>query len=326
MKSAMTTLFAISTISLVTSCSSMNKWGVDSTSNVLYDLSSSVSSQTNFDFVREGMGANLFLIEGLSANSPKNENLLAALTKGFASYAFIVNETELMEEKLKNFTADEIKRQTILNYSKSISYGLKYLEQNGINYKDLVFKMYDRYGIYGIFEEKLNYRDKKDIEVVFYTAQSLTKLAILRPEDQVLKEELLITKEMFDWVCQKEPSFEYGMCDLYYANIVLNDLERNPDKIKEAKSIYNRAMENHPHNWMIQMSFLEKFINTSSQDEDFIMHMKKMEIQAEEYKKQFVFEPQKDNSKSWIQESNLRIYQALAVKRFEILQKYKKQI
>jgi hypothetical protein len=112
---------------LLSSCSTFNKAAVGGSSDLIYQASNGVLSESNFDIFKNGVAGNLILMEGLLAQSPKNQNLLATLNKGYAGYAFAVNETQMNEEEWGEAKTEDGKKQALFNYTRSLHFGIRYL-------------------------------------------------------------------------------------------------------------------------------------------------------------------------------------------------------
>ena len=117
---------------MISSCSSMNKIVVSAGSGLMLNASSDMETESNFELLKSSIAPNLKMLEGLLSQSPNNQNLLLTLTKGYTALAFLVNETEMYEEEWSGKKTEENKRQALKNYTRALSYGLRYLEENKI--------------------------------------------------------------------------------------------------------------------------------------------------------------------------------------------------
>lgn len=329
MKKTNSIFLAIFVVIMTSACSTVNKIGVNSTSSLLLQVSDSVKEQNNFEFVKEAMGPNLLLMESLLSASSENKNLLATLTKGYAGYAFLANETDMMVEEFANLKSEKAKNQAMINYSKAIDFGLKYLAQYEISYDDLMRKMNETQGIILLLDDKLS-NNRMNQEVVMFTAQALIGLINLKKDDFLLISQIPIAKAMFDWTCLKNPSIEYGMCDIFNGAYEASRPEMLGGNPKRGKEIFLRAIENHPHNWQIRMSYIQYYLIPNHDEEGFKEQMDHLAILSDEFKSRQIFRGIEagENAKKpdWAMENRLRLYQALAIKRFDILKQYKSQI
>jgi hypothetical protein len=136
-----------------------------------------------------------------------------------------------------------------------------------------------------------------------------------------------VAKAMFDWVCMKDPKINYGTCDIFYGAYEAGRpkmLGGNPDK---GKDIFLRAIENHPHNWLIRTSYMQYYLIPQNDKAGFDQQLEYLKSKQEEFQAFHVYSSDSNANKevNWNQESRLRFYQSLALKRFELINKYQKQ-
>lgn len=306
------------------SCSSFNKMAVSSSSNLLYGAGNEAETQSNYELFKSGVAGNLLLIEGLLSATPNNLNILATLTKGYAGYAFAVNETQMYEEEWAELKSEEGKRQALFNYTRSMDFGLRYLKQKDISLPEIMEKINEPQGIQLFFNKKLG-DDKRDLEVVLFTAQSLAALINLQKDNMTLISQLPAAKGMFDWVCLKDPSINYGTCDIFYGAYEAGRpqmLGGNPQKGKE---IFLKAIAKHPHNWLIRSSYLQFYLIPQNDEEGFKEQMAFLKQSQDSFQAQYIYSSAQRVEADWARESHLRFYQALAVKRYELMNRFQKQ-
>ena len=307
------------------SCSSMNKMAVSGSSNLIFSASNGVLSESNFEMFKNGVAGNLVLIEGLLAQSPENKNLLATLNKGYAGYAFAVNETQMNEEEWAELKSEDGKRQALLNYTRAINFGVRYLSSEGVEFSEIINKMNEPQGIFILLDKKLSGTNKRDLEVVLFTAQSLAGAINLQKDNIGIVSQLPVAKAMFDWVCSKDPSINYGTCDIFYGAFEAGRpqmLGGNPAKGKE---IFQKAITKHPHNWLIRTSYIQFYLIPQNDEEGFKEQMLALKIFHEEYNRYFIYDNQPKLEGPWMREEGLRFYQALSLKRYELINRFQKQ-
>ena len=312
-------------IFVYSSCS-INKFAVNRSSDLLYSASNEVQSQSNFEVFKSGIPANLLLMEGLLSESPENLDILATLTKGYGGYAFAVNETDMLNEEWGELKTEMGKSQALFNYTRSLNFGLRYLKIHRIDLAKLTALINEPQGILKLFDSNLS-SEAKDLELVLFTAQSMAALINLQKDNISLVAQLPVAKGMFDWVCGKDPKIVFGTCDIFYGAFEAGRpkmLGGNPEKGKE---IFLRAIKNYPHNWLIRTSYMQYYLipqndKTGLESELAFLKSRQVEFQAfHVYSTDAALTPAVD----WSQESHLRFYQALALKRYELINKYQKQ-
>lgn len=298
---------------------------VNSSSGLLYSASSEVEAEPNYELFKIGVPGNLILMEGLLSEAPENKNILATLTKGYAGYAFAVNESDMLGEEWGELKTETGKSQALFNYTRALNFGFRYLKLHNIELNDLVSKMNEPQGIAHFLDERLS-SDKKDLNLVFFTAQSFAALINLQKDNISMVAHLPIAHAMFDWVCMKDPKINYGMCDIFYGAYESGRpkmLGGNPEKGKE---IFLHAIENHPDNWLIRTSYMQYYLIPQNDKEGFDQQMEFLKSKQAEFNAFHVYSTDpKVGEISWNREPRLRFYQALALKRFELMNKYQKQ-
>lgn len=315
---------AITLGTLLTSCSTFNKMAVGGSSDLIYEASNNVLGESNYEVFKSGLAGNLVLIEGLLSQSPKNLNLLATLNKGYAGYAFAVNETDMYEEEWAELKSENGKKQALLNYSRSLNFGVRYLKEKGIEFQEIISRMNEPQGIHQLLDKKLS-DDKEDLEVVLFTAQSFAALVNIQKDNMGLVSQLPAAKGMFDWVCLKDPSINYGTCDIFYGAYEAGRpqmLGGNPAKGKE---IFLKAIAKHPHNWLIRSSYMQFYLIPQNDEDGFKEQALALKGFHDEFNKYYIYDQNVKAEAAWNRESGMRFYQTLALKRFELMTRFQKQ-
>lgn len=314
-------LFLLFTIS---SCS-LNRMAVSGSSGLLYKASSEAEAESNYDIFKSGVAGNLMLMEGLLSEDPDNKDILVTLTKGYAGYAFVVNETDMLNEEWSEAKTESGKAQALLNYTRALNFGLRYLKNQKIELSELINRMNEPQGITHLLDKRLS-SEPQDLELVLFTAQSFAALINLQKDNISLVAQLPVAKAMFDWVCMKKPQINYGTCDIFYGAFEAGRpkmLGGNPEK---GKDIFLRAIANHPHNWLIRTSFMQFYLIPQNDKEGFELQLEYLKNKEAEYKAFTVYSADPEiKSYGWNKESRLRMYQSLALKRLELMNKYQKQ-
>lgn len=297
---------------------------VSGSSGLLYSASSDLETESNYDMFKIGVPGNLLLVEGLLSEAPENQNILSTLTKGYAGYAFAINETDMLNEEWGELKTELGKSQALFNYTRAFHFGLRYLKIHKIELSALIAKINEPQGIIHFLDRRLS-ADKRDLEVTLFTAQSFAALINLQKDNISLVAQLPVAKAMFDWVCMKDPKINYGTCDIFYGAYEAGRpkmLGGNPEK---GKDIFLRAIENHPHNWLIRMSYMQYYLIPQNDKEGFDQQVEYFKGKQDEFNAFHVYSSEFAKEISWSRETHLRFYQSLALKRFELMNKYQKQ-
>ena len=122
----------------LSSCSSLiNRIAVKSTGGILSQASDEVLQEGNWNSFYYGVPGNLKLMEGLYYIVPDDRNVLSSLIKGYAGYAFVVNETLALDEEYNESDLKPNHEQAIYNYSKAVLYGQDFLRTYGLDYDSI---------------------------------------------------------------------------------------------------------------------------------------------------------------------------------------------
>lgn len=310
-------------LSLV-SCSSVRKMGLGVASPMFVDALPVMEQEALWDSFKDSTLANLKLAEGLLATDPKNEDLLVSVIKGYAGYGYGVYETQYMFDKYAEVENSKYKKMAINTYLKSFNYGLRFLEVHDITFDELKIKINDSKGMSKLLDESLP-NDKLTREAILFTAQSFASLINLQRDKISLISYLPIPKAMFDWVCKREPDIAHGTCAVFFGSYEAGRpamLGGNPEKGKE---IFEKAINKYPHNWLMRLAYLESYI-VPMIDEDLYANEKKVFAKYENlFEKELTRFPE-EKANEHFNNKQLRIYQAIALKRFEAIKKYQDDI
>lgn len=320
----MLTLLAVS-FSL-SSCGFIQRIGIGTTSPIFYKASQGMQSQSDFENFEKSVLGTLMLTEGLLSLKPGDMNFLATLTKGYAGYAFAVNETYYLQDLYEEKDESSHKEKAVINYSKAMEYGLQYMGKEGVTYQMLQKSVSDKEGVVGLLEDEMD-NDIRDLEVVLFTAQSLASMINLQKDKMTLVSQLPIAKGMFDWVCSKKPDIHYGACDIFFASYEAGRpamLGGNPSKGKE---IFIKLIQNQPHNWLARVAYIQFYAIPQAEEADYKSQKSLLEKFTKLHKEEKVWMPDNQSaSNPAFGEDMLRVYQTIAIKRFEYIKKYESDL
>lgn len=312
-------------ILVFSSCAGLQRAAVGTSAKVIYSASVDIESEDNWELFRKGVPANLKLLESLLSVSPNNRELLVSVIKGYVGYAFAVHETLHLEERLSNSGERFHLEQAMKLYSRALNYGWHYLELRGVKYEELVRGMRQDKGIEELLAKNLSSRRILDREAVFFTAQALGSLINLQREDMVLVGQLPVAKEMFDWVCEHDPDISFGACSLFYGAYEAGRpamLGGNPAK---GKKIFKKGIEQYPDNWLVPLSFIQFYALPLYDEEVYQEWRPKFEQWEREFKTQSLWRPPMMVTDEGL-EPRLKLYRAIAMKRFAIIKKYEREL
>lgn len=311
-------LLLILSLSLV-GCSSLQKMAMRSSSPMFVEGSNKLTLEKNWEFFRESAPGNLKFIEMIYLQDTGNLEMLSTLVKGYAGYAYAVPETLAMADEFEGIEESGHKKNALMLYTKAMDYGLEYFQKKGIS-KNNLLRLSEK-ELSKLLDKNLG---KKDHTVVLFTAQSWASLISLQRENVALISHVPKMKVLFDWVCRKNPSIENGICEVFEAQYEASRprmLGGNPEK---AKILYAEAIKKRPQHLLIRLGLLQYSILPAF-DED--SYERESKILREEFAKwgNLNRDTLEDLSEYKASE-HLNLYNAIAKKRFEIIEKNKKRI
>ena len=300
-------------------CSSIQKVAVKGVTPIFVDGSQQLEKEKNWDFFREAMPANLKLYEIIYLQDKKNLELLASLVKGYAGYAFGVAETLAYGDELATIEESANRRSAIALYTRCLDFGIEYLQQKGIERKDLL--NLDEEPLKKLLSKQLS---KKDQQTLLYTAQAWGSLMNLQKDNIALISYVPKVKVLFDWVCGKDANIENGVCDMYFAQYEAarpRILGGNPEK---AKGLYQAAVKKRPMSLLVRVMYLQYSIIPAFDHEAYEREAK---VLREEFPKWDDLNRDTLEDKSdYKAEEQLNLFNAIARKRFELMEKNKTKI
>lgn len=308
----------------LTGCGSVQKLAVGTTAGLLYDASYEMESEPNWEHLKNGIGPNLKMIEGLYSLSPEDDDLLVALVKGYTAYAFAIFETEALADQMAGKSDSAATRQAQHFYSRAIQYGIKYFEEEGFSWDDLVRATREDDGVPGLLARKLP-TNKRALEAAVFFGQAVGGLINLKKDDMVLVAQLPVAKGMFDWACKEDPNINHGACDIFYGAYEAGRpkmLGGNPEKGKE---IFLKAISNNPHNWLARVAYLQYYVLPMFDEDEWAGQKKALDEAQKIYRDELVWRPDRAKHPA-LEDESYRAFQAIALKRWEIIRKHEKDL
>ncbi len=293
-------------------CSSIEKLAMRSATPLMVSGADKFSHERNWELFREAMPGNLKFYEVLYLQDIDNLELLGAVVKGYAAYAFGVAETLAMSDEFDGFDDSYNKQNAIALYTRALDYGLDYMQKKGVKRNDLLtFSESD-------LKKKLSKTfDRKDYKVMLYTAQAWGSLIKLQKENLELAAHTPKAKFLFDWVCSKDDSIENGVCDIYFAEYAAGFPEKS-------KQLYIAAINKRPLSLLIRISYIQNIVLPAK---DVGAYEAEARILKDEFLKWGNLNRDKlDDNSDYKSQEHLNLFNAIAQKRFYIIEKNKKKI
>ncbi len=321
----------------VVGCSSQSyhRLVVNQSDTLLYEAGKFLEEEYDFELFKKTMPANLKLAESLWSLEKENVILLHALIKGYSAYGFSIGETEYLEvlyAEGDSGVLEEKKNAVLSSYARSIDYGVRYLKMMGVTDAEFLEIKHDGGKLKTLFDKKLNSRDPKVLESILFMAQSLGGTINLRKNEMQIVADLVFVKGLFDWVCEKNPNILSGSCDVFYGAYEFGRpkmLGGNPDK---GKRILEDALKKHPHNWMIPAALLQ-FGSVPLKDEElFLSYQQYFDDKVKAFQSEFQYQVEGLGKGIPFGEHKnfgpkyLRAFQMIALKRYQLIKKYQKNL
>lgn len=314
----MRVLFLASLLAL-TSCGTIRRMGLRMTTPMFSQSSQDLTKEKDWEFFRVSAPGNLKLVELLYLQDPNNTDLLSVVIKGYSGYAFAVPETMAYGDELAGVDESPWRQQAILNYTKALDYGLEYLNQKDISRGDLL----------NLEEEKLSKLlskelDEDDLVAVLYTAQAWGSLINLQKDNVALVSQVPKVKALFDWVCGKDPKIENGVCDIFYAQYEASRPKMLGGDPKKAEELYIAGIKNRPQHLLLQTGYMQYLLIPGYEQEKY---EKAAEVLKGELAKwEDLNRDTLENNSTYKNSEALNLFNAIAKKRFEFIEKNKKKI
>lgn len=299
-------------------CSSMQKWAVRSSSPMFQRSSDSLLKEGNWEFFRTSAPGNIKFIELLWEQDQENLVLLSVLIKGYAGYAFSVPETLAFGDELAGIDESPWKKEAIYFYTRALDYGLLYLKKKEISHKDLLDANEVK------LAQKLKDLEEDDVMALLYTAQSWGSLINLQKDNIALVSQIPKVKVLFDRVCKLKPDIDQNVCDIFYAQYDASRpkmLGGNPER---AEKLYQEAILKHPKNFLIRISYMQHLLLPAFEQEKYEKEATALKHEIASWE-----DMNRDdliNKSPYRKSKELNLYNAIAKKRFELIEKYKAKI
>jgi hypothetical protein len=311
--------FLLFSMLFLASCTSLQNWSLRSASDIFRRAGDQLTRENSWEFFRDSSPGNLKFLEVLYLQDRDNTNLLGVLVKGFAGYAFAVPETLAFGDELAGVEESRWKKEAILFYTRAFDYGLDYLQKKNIDRKDLL--TLDEKKLEQRFSKELS---KKDYAPVLFTAQAWGSLINLQKDNVALVSQIPKVKLIFDWVCGKEPNIENGVCDIFYAQYEASRprmLGGNPEKAEE---LFLKAIKARPHHLLMRVAYIQYMLIPGFEQDKYESISKDLKIEFDQWKDHN--RDNLENVSAYKNDGEINIFNAIAKKRFDLIEKYKKKI
>lgn len=242
--------------------------------------------------------------------------------------AFVVYETLYLNDVYRDRENTIYYIKTLKAYSRAATYGEKYLNLRGITYDSIMKSLNKEGGLKGFLSSKLS-NNKIDLEAVLFMGQAIAALVNLQRDKMYMVAQLPVAKGMFDWVCSIEPDINHGACLLFYGAYESARPKMLGGNAKKGKEYFLKMIKKWPENYLARSSFLQYYAIPLLDENEFKRQSFYLKKGRDKFEKSEIWRPatkfsKLTNDKMKKVDESMNIYKAVGLKRFQIMQKYKK--
>jgi hypothetical protein len=297
---------------------SLQKLALRSSTSIFEKSSEGMMKESNWDFFRVSTPGNLKFLELIWQQDQKNLKLLAILIKGYSGYAFAIPETLAFEDELAEVEESPSKKEAIFFYTRALDYGLLYLKEKNITHQLLLHSDEKK------LAKQLKKLDEEEVTGLLYTAQAWGSLINLQKDNVALVSQVPKVKILFDRVCKLRPDIDHNVCDIFYAQYASSRPKMLGGNPQLGEKLYLEAIANNPLNLLIRVNYIQYLLLPGYEVEKY---EKQAAILKEEFKKWGDLNRDSlENLSPYRDVQTLNLYNSIAKKRFEIIEKYKSKI
>lgn len=302
---------------VISGCS-LQKMALRTTTPIFESSSEVMMKERNWDLLRESAPANLKFLEVLWENDKSNLKLLSVMIKNFSGYAFSVLETLALSDELQGIENSYWKKQAIDIYTRAFDYGLLYLKEKKIKSTDLLSNNEE------ILKDKLKKLDESDVIALLYTAQAWASLINLQKDNVSLVSQVSKVKIIFDRVCEINPSIDGNVCDLFYAQYYVSRPKMLGGDPVMGEKLFVEAIRKFPRNLLMRISYIQFYLIPTMDLEKY--NKESTTLRSEINKWDDMNRDNLEDSSPYKDFKELNLYNSIAKKRYEIIEKYKDKV
>jgi hypothetical protein len=239
--------FLIVALFILQSCS-MKRLVTDAASPIIDGGIDAIFMETDAEFAKDALAAQLKLLEGFILNSPENEDYLTYASMGFSAYAI-------------GFVEDENPKRASQFYLRAKNYGLRALREEGD------FAVAED-GTFEEFVKSLDSFDKEDVPKLFWTAISWGLYINLNMDDPKSLSELAKVEKMMTRVQVLDAAYFGGGADLFFGVIECVKPKMLGGKPEVGKKHFETAMTLSNNDFLLTKAFMAQYYCAATLDEE----------------------------------------------------------
>ena len=229
------------------SCGVVNTVAVNATTNIVDYGLEAIFEESDLDFAEKAIPGNLTLLEALYRAKDKDDDHLAfLLTEGYTGYTL-------------GFVEDvDVERAKIL-YARARDYGLKSLKKN-----EQFARAFDQ--DQAAFKKSLDQFGKKDVPMIFWTANAWGNLINVSISDPSVLGDLPKVNAMMEFVLKNDETYFYGSAHLYFATILATTPKNLGGKPDSARYHFEKCFEIGKNKFILPHLYMAKSYCVQMQD------------------------------------------------------------
>lgn len=244
---------------MLSGCLTPTQFAIRQVAPVMMENSEVLQKEKSWEFFKTSVPGSLQLAEVLLAEDPENPELLALLTKGYASYGFVINDTEALVLRLQAEEEGAVFDQALSNLDKALRFGMRYLKLSGVSFADLNQAVRSN-NAQQLLRQSFDLKSARDRDAVLFTGISWLLSINYRTADMTMVSQVPHAYALIQAVCEINPNYQSGLCPtlegIYYLS---RPRMMGGDPVKGQK-VLEAAMKRYPDNSLIGVTYLEWYL------------------------------------------------------------------
>lgn len=300
------------------SCSTTTRLAIGQISPVVYEGSESLQKEKNWDFFRASAPSSLQLAEMMLEKDPDNKELLALLTKGYASYAYVISDTLALAHRLEGEDDSDYHQQARVSLAKALSYGMRFMEESGVSY-EAIKNAANKNELASLLNEQFDLDETIDKEALFFAGIAWLQSINYNMSQMLLTSQAGQAFSLIEAVCNKDPSFQNGMCPTLRGVYYLSRPRMLGGKPDTGKKLLSQAMLTYPDNHMIPVTLMEWYLVPAGEKGAYVKLRDQVLAKLKAWRKATYIPGESNSAKGQRQRDLLNLINAMAEKRLGII-------
>ncbi len=232
------------------SCGLVNTVAVNATTDIVDYGLGSVFEESDLDLAEKAIPGNLVLLEALyRAKEKDDEHLAFLLTQGYTGYAL-------------GFVEDVDAERAKVLYTRAREYGIRALKSKNEAFAQAI----DNDA--AAFKKSLEKFSKKDVALIFWTANAWGNLVNVSIADPSVLVDLPKVNAMMEFVLKHDEGYFYGSAHLYFATILATVPKNLGGKPDSAKIHFDKCFAFGQNKFLLPHVYMAKSYCVQMQDKE----------------------------------------------------------